>query len=105
MVQRSTVMVSFVASLGVGVAIGVLSRDALAVADSPTPCKATSFSVTEVEALCKSGGVREVKKRMKEVVEKAKSSGKDVNCRTCHETTKEFEKHRSGSVNQLKQLL
>lgn len=53
-------------------------------ADDPKPCRATSFAVSAVEQACKAGGQPAAKALMKKAVDKAKASGADVNCKSCH---------------------
>lgn len=73
--------------------------------EAPGPCKAKKFEIPAVAKACEKGGTPAVKKIMKEAVKKAKAAGEDMNCKTCHESTKEFEKHKEGSVEKLKPLL
>lgn len=71
-----------------------------------TPCKATSFKVAQVKKACEKGGVKAAKKLMKSAVKKAKDAGESVNCKTCHESTKELHKNKGAeSVKKLKELL
>ncbi len=53
-------------------------------ADDPKPCRATSFTVDAVQKACASGGQPAAKTLMKKAVDKAKSAGADVNCKSCH---------------------
>jgi len=73
--------------------------------EAPSPCKAKTFEIEAVKKACEKGGTAEVKKMMKEAVKKAKAKGEEMNCKTCHESTKEFEKHTKDAVAKLKPLL
>ena len=62
----------------------------------PKPCNAKKFKIKKVEKACKDGGQPAVKKMMKAAVKKAKAAGEDINCKSCHNSLKEFDL-KSGS--------
>lgn len=102
MTYRTITAFVFSAIFAGGLAMGTAHADE---DDAPGPCKAKKFEIEAVKKACDSGGAPAAKKIMKDAVKKAKAAGEDMNCKTCHESTKEFEKHKAGSVEKLKKLL
>lgn len=102
MTYRTITSFVFSAIFAGGLAMGTAHADE---DDAPGPCKAKKFEIEAVKKACDAGGAPAAKKIMKDAVKKAKAAGDDMNCKTCHESTKEFEKHKEGSVDKLKKLL
>lgn len=96
---RQPLVLAFAVTFFGGLAVDTAS------ADGPEPCKSKSFEIEQVEAACKKGGEPAAKALMKKAVKKAKDAGEDINCKTCHESTKELDKSKPGSVDKLKKLL
>jgi len=70
------------------------------------PCKAATFQFDKVKAACTAGGENAAKELMKEAVKKGKAAGDaEMDCKSCHEDTKDFTKVKDGSVDKLKPLL
>ena len=68
------------------------------------PCTATTFTFPQVENACKKGGQKAAQDLMKSVVKKAKAAGQDLNCKSCHVSTKTFEL-KPNAVDDLRPLL
>lgn len=97
--HRNFIAIAFSAVFAGGLFVGTAS------AEDPKPCKSEKFEIKQVEEACKKGGEPAAKALMKKAVKKAKDAGEDVNCKTCHESTKELEKNKPGSVEKLRKLL
>jgi chorismate synthase len=60
-------------------------------AQADDACTTKAFKFKQVEQACKSGGRAAAKDLMKAAVKKAKASGEDINCKSCHQDLKTYE--------------
>jgi len=67
-------------------------------------CKTTKFHFKQVEAACKEGGRKAVKKLMKQVVKDSRKAGDERTCLDCHKDLKGFE-NTKNAVDDLKKYL
>ena len=82
--RRSAALFVFAGLFAGGVLAGQASAEG-------KPCKADKFEFKKVEKACKEGGQTAVKKLMKGIVKKMKADGKEVKCKSCHNSLKEFD--------------
>lgn len=100
MTNRNVIAIAFTTIFAGGLFVGT------AYADEVAPCKAKTFKVAKVKAACEKGGAKAAKALMKKAVKKAKAAGEDIDCKTCHASTKELHKNKGAeSIKKLKELL
>jgi len=100
--SRSLPTTALLSALLAAAAFGVLVPSVAHAGDEA--CTTKKFHYPAVEKACKDGGRKAAKEVMKGVVKKAKASGKDVKCTSCHEDTKDF-KLKDNAVGDLKPFI